>query len=571
MHDTSELDNQENHQRRHCTLQVRAVLSNKSHQLADKINSWTLFAKITVWVLLALITFILLSLGLSGKGWGVKLIEYLGTGAKPYQKTTIALTLVGGIGAVGYLVIKYQERTAAQRSEQRTIQKRETEDLLTAIHLLGDDKPSTRIAGVQSLTEIGQNHPEMRQRVIDILCGYLRTDRGEKDGPVESTILKTMQKHFTEPHKYLGIKTKYRSSQLRQLNDIQMLVPDEEDLYWNGIDIDLHDSIFTEEVDFGYTRCRSLDMRNTKFKSPEGASFRHATFERQSYFCGMQSSGSGQIDFTGSYFKGPADFSRTNLYQINFEDSFIDYSFFYEAIIRDTNFTNAVLNHALFINTKIENTTFTGTSLNYAEFQDAELTDVSFSDTTLLNPHFYFSTLINSTFNTAKLIDTNFDYTKLYGIHFESSIIQNTHFYNSTFENAEFCECDLDNIDFRGTQFVGQVTFRKAKFTEKADFKDTIKGAYIRDEKNKDQILFDQSRFFCNPDFGQIPYDGALLFRQTRFLKTAPRDLLSNIKSDTGAGKEIIFSLDPIEPKQSSNITKEKSQTKNKASTATGK
>ena len=552
MRDFSELDNQENHQSRHHALQLIPILSSKSHKRASKINSWTLFAKITVWVLLALITFIVLSLGLSGKGGGIKLIEYLGTGAKPYQKTTIALTLVGGIGAVGYLVIKYQERTAAQRAEQRTIEKQETDALLTAIHLLGDDKPSTRIAGVQSLVEIGQNHSETRQRVIDILCGYLRTDRGEKDGSVESTILKTMQKHLIEPHKYLQREKAYGYSH----NDIQKLVSDDKNLYWNDIDIDLHGSIFTEEVDFGYIHCRSLDIRNTKFKSSEGASFQHAIFEKPSYFCGMQSSGSGQIDFNGAYFKDSADFSHTNLYQINFRDSFIDTSLFNKATINDTNFISAKLNNASFYDTKIENTNFYKTSFNYAEFEKTELTDVTFLGTEFQNSRFYLSTLNNSTFNTAILIDTNFEYAKLYGIRFYNTLIQNAHFSLSMLKNAQFYESNLNNIDFSDTQFVGQTTFRKIKFTEKVDFKDITKGAYIGEEKNKDQILFNQSRFFCNPDFGKVLYDGSLSFRHTYFLKTAPQEVLNNIKLYAGTEGEVIFSLDPIESRQSSNNAK---------------
>lgn len=544
MHDNSELDNQENHQYRHHAPQIRTILSDKSHRLADKINSWPLFAKITAWVLLALITFIMLSLGLSGKVWGIKLIEYLGIGAKPYQKTTIALTLVGGIGAVGYLVIKYQERTAAQRAEQRTIEKRETEDLLAAIHLLGDDKPSTRIAGVQSLVTIGQNHPETRQRVIDILCGYLRTDRGEKDGPVESTILKTLQAHLISPHDTLQRDKWYKLTRFHPLKNSQISDLNTQDLYWSSIDIDLHDSTFTEEVNFNYIKCRSFDMRNVKISSAEGASFRFAIFEKPSYFSGIDCTGGGWLDFTETQFKDLADFSHTNLYGARF----------YKANIAGANFIRSNLSFAHFDYAHIYNAVFNSTVLDHARFIRARLNDVSFRGgsffktcfraSSLTNAHFYMTTLISADFSGTKIKEARFSMSKFKDLRIRSAQLNNTDFSHSNF----------DNIDFQTTKFK-RTTFRKVKFNKNADFDKSLIGDSLSTDE-EENLSFIESCFFCIPDFADINCYTPIKFEHTHFLKTSPS--LTVMSSTIRTKGKFLFDLDPTQSKQSSITTKEK-------------
>lgn len=46
-----------------------------------------------------------------------------------------------------------------------------------AVNQLGSAKPFTRIAGVYALTDIADTYRDgHRQHVMDILCGYLRSD-----------------------------------------------------------------------------------------------------------------------------------------------------------------------------------------------------------------------------------------------------------------------------------------------------------------------------------------------------------------------------------------------------------
>ncbi|QRV01487.1 hypothetical protein JTE88_05070 [Arcanobacterium phocisimile] len=50
--------------------------------------------------------------------------------------------------------------------------------MVTATEQLVSDSPQKRIAGVYALAEISDTYRgEYKQRVVDILCGYLRTDR----------------------------------------------------------------------------------------------------------------------------------------------------------------------------------------------------------------------------------------------------------------------------------------------------------------------------------------------------------------------------------------------------------
>lgn len=91
------------------------------------------------------------------------------------DRIKVTLTALGGVGAVGYLVIKYRERAALERSEA-------DEKLVRAVQQLGDPSPQVRIAGVYALADVADTYGgPYHQCVVDILCGYLRTDRFLKD------------------------------------------------------------------------------------------------------------------------------------------------------------------------------------------------------------------------------------------------------------------------------------------------------------------------------------------------------------------------------------------------------
>lgn len=330
-----------------------------------RISAWPLFAKIAVWVILALIVFFLVTTGLSGDGV-LRFMKYLGRGAEPIRITTTALTMIGGIGAVGYLVIKYQERTAAQRAEQReqrgerrAIARQQADELLDAIHLLGDDKASTRVAGVQSLVQIGQGLPEIRQRIIDILCGYLRTDR-DNDGAVESTILTTLHEHLIPRGPFTP-------------------------LFWKNIDLDLRNSTITEPINLSGIVCRTLDMSEAHVDSTTRPDFQKAKFTLNANFRNI-TCGKG-MDFSHAIFgvdsgRKPGErgavFSDASLLKYSFRVTKFTDADFNNSQISDCDFRHSVFDHATFNKSKVDDTTFADSQLRIAVFDECRLSNVNF-------------------------------------------------------------------------------------------------------------------------------------------------------------------------------------------------
>ena len=231
----------------------------------------------------------------------------------------IALTLVGGVGAVAYLVIKYQERQQAGRDEERAKREEDREKdrlvntkMQDAVDQLGSDRASTRIAGVYALTDVADTcGGGYRQRVVNILCGYLRSDRetyllgadgkpatdqprpGDADKAVESTIFSVMRDHLRKERR----NDKTGEPIVRQAVD--------DDQLWCDCAFDLHGATFHEAVDLTYSTFECVPcFRGTKFE--RRADFRGAAFAGGADFCGAAFVGGA--DFCGAAFVGGADF-----------------------------------------------------------------------------------------------------------------------------------------------------------------------------------------------------------------------------------------------------------------------
>lgn len=272
-----------------------------------------LFAAIAIWAVLGIIAFLLTM-------WWLGRVPFWQLKLDPEKQAEnivkIALTLVGGVGAVAYLVIKYQERQQAGRAEKREKDRTVDTKVQDAINQLGSDKASTRIAGVYALTDIADRYKDSyRQRVVDILCGYLRSDRSSyapdrsrqpvknasghlvesvaSDEAVESTILSVMRDRLRKERK----DDKTGKTIVRQTVD--------DDQLWCACTFDLHEATFHGAVDLTYSTFECVPyFRGTKFE--RGADFSRATFTRGTYF--------GGATFTrGTYFGG-ATFTRGALF-----------------------------------------------------------------------------------------------------------------------------------------------------------------------------------------------------------------------------------------------------------------
>ena len=262
-----------------------------------------LFAAIAIWAVLGIIAFLLAM-------WWLGRVPFWQLKLDPRKQSEnivkIALTLVGGVGAVAYLVIKYQERQQAGRAEKREKDRTIDTKVQDAINQLGSDKASTRIAGVYALTDIADRYKDSyRQRVVDILCGYLRSDRSSyapdrsrqpvwdasghlvesvaSDEAVESTILSVMRDRLRKERK----DDETGETIVQTVDDDQL---------WCACTFDLHEATFHEAVDLRYSTFeRDAAFYGTKFE--RNADFRGAHF-------------TGDVDFRGATFAGGADFDE---------------------------------------------------------------------------------------------------------------------------------------------------------------------------------------------------------------------------------------------------------------------
>lgn len=314
-------------------------------QCKEWMGGFPLFVAIAIWVVLAAVLLAVLVKWWGGwptspaSGAGVGGATKAGAGTNQnngaFEAVKSALTAVAGIGGVAYLVIKY-------RTEQRETAGIADKKISAAVDQLGSDKASTRIAGVYALTDIADTYRGgYRQRVVDILCGYLRSDRetyplgedgkpttglprsGDADKAVESTILSMFVAHLKKgPRDENGdvtLRQQVRSDQL-----------------WCDCDFDLHgaefhditdfaDCVFEGKADFRLAKFTNLsrfsgaeftdaaDFRGAEFKV--GVDFRNTDFVGAARFSGAEFT--GKADFTKAKFEGKAVFNPLRVTEIN--------------------------------------------------------------------------------------------------------------------------------------------------------------------------------------------------------------------------------------------------------------
>ena len=332
--------------------------------MSNKSNSKPLFWVIALWVLISIVAYTALS-ALWGEGGGAKRLLTgwtMDAKASSLERIKTTLTAIGGIGAVAYLVIKFRERSASENGAA-------DEKLLNAVRQLGSTSPQVRIAGVYALADVADTYKgSYNQRVVDILCGYLRTNRLLKkpdgttlyandadgnpdpshplsaDGATESTILSTLTDHL-------------RSSNSKNLSYNTTLKGP-----WSECTIDIHSATIVEKLDLSGCHIKSFFANHTVFigstifdncRFLEHAQFTDAIFE-------------GDTHFRDALFKGIAQFQwakfKGNLY---FRDAIFE---------SDSHFQNSEFRK----NTYAQKCTFGGqpnfqhsTFTGFANFQDA--------------------------------------------------------------------------------------------------------------------------------------------------------------------------------------------------------
>ena len=306
-----------------CVSALSVVLRLLWRPAKEWMGKLPLFVAIAIWAVLGIIAFLLAM-------WWLGRVPFWQLKLDPRKHAEnivkIALTLVGGVGAVAYLVIKYQERQQAGRAEKREKDRTVDTKVQDAINQLGSDKASTRIAGVYALTDIADRYKGgYRQRVVDILCGYLRSDRSSyapdrsrqpvwdasghlvesaaSDEAVESTILSVMRDRLRKER-----KDETGETIVRQTVD--------DDQLWCDCAFDLHGATFHEAVDLTDSTFECVpNFRGTKFERDadfHGAHFTGGADFREAHFTGYadfrEAHFTGGAHFYGAHFTGYAHF-----------------------------------------------------------------------------------------------------------------------------------------------------------------------------------------------------------------------------------------------------------------------
>ena len=298
--------------------QIRDVLTNSFVKPVSWLSrcyqtiSDSLFGCIIFWVIVAVSAFTLIgwvwSLTTTGLNSGLFSIWKVGGEESPLERVKVALTMIGGIGAVGYLVIKFRERSYAESAERRMNDEYVVDLIQRATEQLASESSTLRIAGAFALADIADKHgPQYHQRVVSILCGYLRTERnssrsilkedthnvGSADAAVESTILRLLSDHMSRWRR----RDDGLGSVARETYPVRCL--------WQTCELDLHGAVLTETVDFSdATFVGRVDFGGVSFLG--NANFESAKFSAPAHFENVEFS--DRLEFNGAEFYSAALF-----------------------------------------------------------------------------------------------------------------------------------------------------------------------------------------------------------------------------------------------------------------------
>jgi len=456
----------------------------------------SLFLAIALWTLLSVACYTALSWLWGGRflaGW---------TSDKPLifkELLSTTLAAVGGIGAVGYLVIKYREQASTEREELRQNEGEADKKLADAVQQLGSKSPQVRIAGVYALADVADTYGsekygvDYNKRAVEILCGYLRTVRSDNDEPVESAVFSILSNHLTPP------AHSFSNSNIGP---------------WSRYTIDLRGAILKETINFKGACIASLDCRQAEFHGK--ADFTDAHFDAYTHF--DQAHFYHQANFTGAQFQHNNDPNLiTSFVNTHFHNkaTFNEAHFYHQA-----NFTGAQFQHnakSNLITSFVQRAHFDGNTYfdNAHFYHQANFTGAQFQHnaksnliTSFVGTHFHAEVKFNEahfhqeadaielevTFKEAQFDgDTYFDGTYFHKrVNFNSGDNR-----RSTFKKT---------ASFQNTHFGGTANFRRVTFNSFAYF-----GAEGKGEGGPTKFDYDsdfQGAYFNYADFSGVVFKG---------------------------------------------------------------
>ncbi|WP_185696202.1 pentapeptide repeat-containing protein [Buchananella hordeovulneris] len=425
----------------------------------------------------------------------------------PAARATAALSTVAGLGGAVFLVVKYRTQALSERQEKRDeerlkyekhrlqheIDKTEQENLearfAEAITMLRDPRTWSRIAGVYALASVADAKGGLpyKQRVVDILCGYLRTDRLEKDA--EGNTRYHLSEDGTPDTSRPISHDRAVESEIIQVMAAHLRAADPHDLEKGSADGSLSgDQLW---------RACNFDLHEAKIA--ERANFSGCTF-------------AGTITLTDAEFYHYVNFSRTHFLA--------------------TTLINATIFHR---ETHIKKAMFLGkTRLRCMHFHDK----ADFSETSFFTEQDLDSSTFRGAADFSKCIfhkEANFRGVEFHdAAAFKSTIFHGaTYFWASTFAGrVDFMEAEfLDDAQFNDSDmaarhalkespctFRGYTLFSDAKFHKGASFHATFEGhAVFCGTCFGDHVSFSKSRFSSETDFHSATFSGGARFANTEF------------------------------------------------------
>lgn len=219
----------------------------------------------------------------------------------------------------------HQERVATS-TETDAEAKRITDLFTKAVEQLGSDKAPVRLGGLYALRRLGQDNPDQRQTIMDILCAYLRMafvapaelarEAGypryiSQPGAIEvsqelevrTTVQNLIATHLRAPHRIVRVRAGRESLEASSSS------------HWGGMNLDLRGALL---INFDLSRCwitsATFDgarfLGSTKFhgfEADRNVSFQRAEFkDRVTFNAALFESSS----FAQAKFNGPASFDH---------------------------------------------------------------------------------------------------------------------------------------------------------------------------------------------------------------------------------------------------------------------
>jgi uncharacterized protein YjbI with pentapeptide repeats len=392
-----------------------------------------------------------------------------------------------------------QRETAQARAEYDALQRRITEMRVQAIAQLGSDNAAVRIGGLHNLERIGEQHPELRQTVLDEICSYLQLPfEFDVDG-TEANFPSRKQFEPSGPPPVRPNREVVQEKRVRALAQ-RILVRhlskhNYPESFWTHERIDLSGAELSG-IDFSGCELVNLNMTGAVLKEVAnftGAVFRgltlfeHVTFEGEAQFFSSIFETPGI--FTEAVFRNVASFDRAKLKmgadfskaQFEFFSTFTevfygsDTSFRYGTFHKRTDF-----NRSLFVGAPaFDETKFLGG----ASFGESDLRRGAWFD----RCHFM-----------ARLI---FDSCRT---------LESLHFNDAIFE---------DDLDFARTQINGELNFRNSVFRKRIGFfsSQVTGNLELDDTVLEDGISVIESEILGSVAASPKRFDGGIIFMGSRF------------------------------------------------------